>query len=185
MTNVRNKLWNLFYFIILVFLINIGAWCQEGSDLLFSSTKFKLYNSAKEEIYEIMISDGIKYSSARHLFVDGNGDAVTFSIQSIKLSSNGQRGIFIIGGNTYTSGATGSSVWVFIVNKHGHVRKEFGFPAAGFNLLNSTHLTFHDIQFYGSGFCDPVWIWNGINYVFQKSVIENNAPGHMYCSSKK
>ncbi len=182
---MNNRICVLFCCVCIIFALNANALSQDCGELLFSNAKFKLTRSEQEQICNFMASYGIKFSSTKNGFVDdsGDGDIVTLSTQSINLSNGGQRGIFIVGGNTYTSGVTGSSIWAFILNKNGLVQSEFGFPAVEFKLLNSVHLNFHDIQFFGSGFCAPIWIWNGHNYIFQKSMTMKEAPNNIDCSN--
>lgn len=99
-----------------------------------------------------------------------------FAVELKDINGDGVKEVFIIGGNTCTSGHAGSSIWLFIKQKqHAAYKKNLDFPAAAYKLLTKKTKGFPDIQIGGPGFCEGVWRWNGQSYSHHKNV--STAPG--------
>lgn len=99
-----------------------------------------------------------------------------FAVELKDINDDGVKEVFIIGGNTCTSGHAGSSIWLFVKQKqHAAYKKNLDFPAAAYKLLPIKTKGFPDIQVGGPGFCEGVWRWNGQSYSHHKNV--STAPG--------
>ncbi|MCW3480928.1 hypothetical protein OL229_15375 [Neisseriaceae bacterium JH1-16] len=78
--------------------------------------------------------------------------------------------VWINGGNSCTSGATGKSMWLFVRDESGVYRKNFGFPASSVNSSKELNDGFPEVRFGGTGFCEAVWRWNGKEYEHVKNI---------------
>ena len=78
--------------------------------------------------------------------------------------------IFILYGNSFTSGNTGSSVVLFIKNAVGTYEMNLGFPGTTPDILTTINKGYPDILVGGPGFDFPVLRWNGKIYDNYKSV---------------
>lgn len=85
-------------------------------------------------------------------------------VEEIDLNGDGVVEVFVLAGNTCTSGMDGSSVSLFIKDAEGSYGSHFGFPAGGWTTLEITNAGFPDIAIAGAGFCESVWRWDGTTY---------------------
>jgi hypothetical protein len=92
------------------------------------------------------------------------------SVYSTDMNKDGIEEIFIVFGNTYTSGNTGSSVVLFIKNAAGAYTDNLGFPGVAPDVLATVNKGYPDLLIGGPGFEYPVWRWNGKNYNLYKNV---------------
>lgn len=92
------------------------------------------------------------------------GHPLSFTTSIEDLNHDGTHEIFVIAGNTCLSGSTGSSIWLFIKDQAGQLHQHLGFPAAAYDVLESTQTEFPDLRFAGPGFCYGIWHWNGSTY---------------------
>ena len=145
----------------------------QAPDLLFEQFEDRLSRSEQAEIVRLL---DLKVSvDGKTLLEPVCGQPASFQARVEDLNRDGTPEIFIVGGNTCLSGGTGSSVWLFIKDESGHYRQKLGFPAAGYEVLNSTNAGMPDLKFGGPGFCRGVWRWNGSEYVHFKN--EPDEPG--------
>jgi hypothetical protein len=72
--------------------------------------------------------------------------------------------VFVLAGNSCTSGMYGSTVTLFIKDGEGHYGSHLGFPAGGWTMLETSNAGFSDIAIGGPGFCEGVWRWDGTTY---------------------
>ncbi|MVT09461.1 hypothetical protein [Chitinophaga tropicalis] len=86
------------------------------------------------------------------------------------LNKDGKDEIFIVFGNSYTSGAAGSSVALFIKNAAGVYTNNLGFPGTTPDVLATSYQGYPDLLIGGPGFEFPVWRWNGKTYAYYKKV---------------
>ena len=86
------------------------------------------------------------------------------------LNNDKKEEIFILYGNSFTSGNTGSSVALFIKNAAGTYEMNLGFPGTTPDILTTTNKGYPDILVGGPGFDFPVFRWNGKIYDSFKSV---------------
>ena len=78
--------------------------------------------------------------------------------------------IFVLFGNSFTSGMTGTSIIVFIADKSGAYRMNLGFPGTLPDALSTNNMGYPDLLIGGPGFEFPVWRWNGKEYIFSRQV---------------
>jgi len=94
------------------------------------------------------------------------------SIYPTDLNKDGKEEIFILFGNTYTSGNTGSSIVLFIKNANGTYTEHLGFPGTTPDVLATSSQGYPDLLIGGPGFEFPVWRWNGKTYNYYKKVTD-------------
>ncbi|MFN2438114.1 MAG: hypothetical protein ABR503_02870 [Chitinophagaceae bacterium] len=83
---------------------------------------------------------------------------------------DGKEEIFIVFGNSYTSGQTGSSVVLYIKDKSGNYQPNLGFPGVTPDAMPIKNLGYPDLMIGGPGFEWPIWRWNGKAYNFYKKI---------------
>ena len=86
------------------------------------------------------------------------------NVLPVDLNKDGKEEVFILFGNGFTSGNTGSSVVLFIKNATGAYEMNFGFPGVMPDVLTSSNQGFPDILIGGPGMEYPVFRWNGKLY---------------------
>jgi hypothetical protein len=86
------------------------------------------------------------------------------------LNKDGKEEIFIVYGNSYTSGMAGTSVAVFITDKNGVYKTNLNFPGMLPDALATNNLGYPDLLIGGPGMEFPVWRWNGKAYDYYKEV---------------
>src|SRR3989344_3345181 len=129
----------------------------QGHKLLFEHVKEMLSDTDKQEIF---LALGYLVTP------DGKGLAskycgkVAFETSIVDLNGDGAPEVFILSGNTCTSGSTGVSIDLFVRDSAGKYRKQLGFPAAGYIVLKERNKGYPDLMFGGPGFCRPVWRWS-------------------------
>jgi hypothetical protein len=92
------------------------------------------------------------------------------SVLPTDMNGDGQEEIFIVYGNTYTSGLAGSSVMLFIKDPEGAYEAQFAFSGVTPDALATTNLGYPDLLIGGPGFQYPVWRWDGDTYEFDRTV---------------
>lgn len=97
------------------------------------------------------------------------------AVEALDLNGDGVDEVFVDGGNTCTSGHAGSSVVLFIKDAEGRYAPHLGFPAFGWDVLETSNLGFPDLALGGPGFCRPVWRWDGATYQHERN--EPTEPG--------
>lgn len=95
--------------------------------------------------------------------------------EEVDLNEDGTPEVFVMGGNTCTSGMAGSSITLFIEDAEGNYRAHLSFPAGGWKKLETSNQGFPDLQFGGPGFCEGVWRWDGTTYQYHRN--EPTEPG--------
>lgn len=101
------------------------------------------------------------------LFVEGFDQPVQPQVDVVDLNGDGQPEVFmLIGGPMF--GAAGANLNLYIKNKDGQWKSNFGFPAGGYTLLKTKSDGYPDIAIEGPGACSPVWRWNGREYALYK-----------------
>lgn len=100
-------------------------------------------------------------------FLDVCDQPVQPDTDAVDLNGDGQPEIFVqVGGSCY--GAAGAQLTLLIKNNLGYWQSNFGFPAGGYKLLGAKNKGYPDIEIGGSGFCFPVWRWDGNHYAIHK-----------------
>ena len=95
--------------------------------------------------------------------------------EEVDLNEDGTVEVFVMWGNTCTSGMAGSSISLFVVDADGNYRHQLGFPAGGWRKLETSNQGFPDLAFGGPGFCESVWRWDGTTYQHHRN--EATEPG--------
>ncbi|QKK11029.1 MAG: hypothetical protein HND59_04895 [Pseudomonadota bacterium] len=167
----------LFGMALAIYLVGAGALrADEGWRLLFHSLTEALPAQDQQAIYAQM---GLAISAdGRYLLVPDVEAAgpVTIKASRQDLNGDGQDEIFLLGGNAYLSGGTGSSIWLFIKSATDQTwRMHLGFPAAAYTVLDERNAGFPDLRFGGMGWCDGIWRWDGSGYAHHRNVA--TAPG--------
>ncbi len=142
------------------------------SRLLFVDAASQLSEQDRRDIYHGL---GVGLSVKSGTLVDELDNEISFTVELVDLNQDGVREVFVIGGNTLTSGRAGSSVWLFIKARNGRYVANLGFPASDYEILDAKSGAFPELKFGGPGFCNGVWGWNGNKYVFVRN--EASIPG--------
>lgn len=155
------------------------SWSQQnnlsdGAKLLFQNIKSKLSNAEKENIFK---QTGFLLSADKKQFISDK-DAGDFPFAAFvyptDLNKDGKEEIFILFGNTYTSGNTGSSVMVFIKNTSNQYKMNLGFPSTLPDVVIGSSTGYPDLVIGGPGFEFPIWKWKNGEYAFSRSVKEKD-----------
>lgn len=80
------------------------------------------------------------------------------------MNKDGKEEVFVLFGNGYTSGNTGSSIILYIKNAAGVYAPQLGFPGMAPDVLTTANLGYPDLLVGGPGFEFPVLRWNGKTY---------------------
>lgn len=80
------------------------------------------------------------------------------------LNGDGVPEVFVLGGNTCTSGGDGSNLTLFVRNADGGWGMHLGFQAGGWTKLETGNLGYPDLSIGGMGFCEAVYRWDGSTY---------------------
>jgi hypothetical protein len=91
------------------------------------------------------------------------------------LNGDGTSEVFVLFGNACLSGFAGSSLALYIKDASGKYQVNLGFPAGGYDVLETKNAGYPDLQIGGPGFCHPVWRWNGKTYDFLRN--QEEEPG--------
>jgi hypothetical protein len=164
---------------LLAFFITtfLNSWSQQnnlsaGAGLLFQNIKSKLTNAEKESVFKLT---GFLLSSDKKQFIaDKDGAEFPFSafIYPADLNKDGKEEIFILFGNTYTSGSTGSSIIAFTKNTANQYIVQLGFPGTLPDVVTTPTTGYPDLIIGGPGFEYPVWKWKAGKYEFSKNIKE-------------
>ena len=147
---------------------------SRGAALLFKNIKTKLTDETKNTLLN---STGFKLSKDRKQFItDAESSEYPFDafVYTTDLNKDGKEEVFILFGNSYTSGMTGSSIIVFIADRNGTYKMNLGFPGTLPDALSTANMGYPDLLIGGPGFEFPVWRWNGKAYDFFKQVKEKD-----------
>ena len=143
---------------------------SKGAALLFKNVKSKLTASQKNKIFDSL---GFKVSKDGKQFISDD-EAADYPFDAIAyptdLNKDAKEEIFIVFGNTFTSGNTGSSVVAFIADKSDVYKMNLGFPGLLPDALATANLNYPDLLIGGPGMEFPVWRWNGKMYDYFKTV---------------
>jgi hypothetical protein len=143
---------------------------SKGAALLFKNVKSKLTAFQKNKIFDSL---GFKISKdGKQFILDDESADFPFDafVYPTDLNKDAKEEIFVVFGNTYTSGNTGSSIVVFITDKNDAYKTNLGFPGLLPDALATTNLNYPDLLIGGPGMEFPVWRWNGKMYDYFKTV---------------
>lgn len=143
---------------------------SKGAALLFKNVKSKLTASEKNKIFDSL---KLKVSKdGKQFIVDDEAADYPFDalVYPTDLNKDAKEEVFIVYGNSYTSGITGSSVIVFIADKNGVYKTNLNFPGVLPDALATINSGYPDLLIGGPGMEFPVWRWNGKAYDYFKEV---------------
>lgn len=155
---------------LLCLLVTVPSQADDGWKLLFGSVD-GLTADDQQAIYNHL---GLTRStSADELLVMGDTDArpARFAVTLEDLNADGRSEVFLAGGNTFLSGSTGSSVWLFTSQADGRGwQLNLGVPASGYTVLEEREGGYPDLRTGGAGDCDVVWRWDGMTYAHHAAI---------------
>ena len=133
----------------------------EGHTLLFNPDSTTITEVDQRAIFDaldyLVSADGASLEAvdcgpifARAAEADLNGDGVVE--------------VFVLGGNSCTSGMDGSTITLWIKDAAGNYAMNLGFPGGGWTVLGTSNLGFPHLSIGGAGFCEAVWRWDGTTY---------------------
>ncbi|HUT41168.1 MAG TPA: hypothetical protein VM011_07475 [Gammaproteobacteria bacterium] len=144
---------------------------DDGWKLLFATDAHGLSESDQLAIYRSL---GLTRSAdGKKLLVMGGEDAgpARFAVQREDINADGRIEVFVIGGNTFLSGETGSSIWLFTrPAPDGDWQVNLGIPATSYSLLARSDSAYPDLRLSGAGACDVVWRWEGMAYEYHEEI---------------
>lgn len=153
----------------------------EGAVLLFKNSKSTLSIIEKNKLF---IDTKFRLSKDRKQFVaeeDENKDyPFGARVFPTDLNKDGKEEVFIVFGNTFTSGNTGSSVYLFVKNASGKYENQLGFPGMTPDALTTGNKGYPDLVIGGPGMEYPVWRWNGNSYAYFRRITDAD-----YAKAKK
>jgi hypothetical protein len=152
-------------------LINVKSQTLgNGAALLFKNVNTKLTIAEKNKIFDSL---GFKISKDKKQFITDDASAdypFDAFVYPADLNKDGKEEVFILYGNSYTSGMAETSVAVFIADKNNVYRMNLGFPGTLPDVLATNNSGYPDLLIGGPGMEFPVWRWNGKTYVYFKEV---------------
>jgi hypothetical protein len=166
-----------FICLALSFCSSVAIADSEGTKLLFGHMNESLPDADKAEIF---VALGYSVSPDGKRLTSKDCGEVGFETHVTDLNGDGTPEVFVISGNTCTSGSTGASIVFFVKGADRKYQKQLGFPAISYEIMNDQNNGFPDLMFGGPGFCLAVWRWNGEKYEFKCG--QESLPGA--CSRK-
>ena len=145
---------------------------SEGYRLLFPADSVTIAETDQRAIFDqlgyVVSADGTS------LEVVDCGTIFT-QVAEEDLNGDGTPEVFVLGGNTCTSGGDGSYLTLFIRNADGSWGMHLGWPAGGWTKLETGSGGWPDLSIGGMGFCEAVYRWDGTTY--QQSGTRETEPG--------
>lgn len=142
-----------------------------GAKLLFKNSKSTLSNADKNAIYR---NAGFIIAEDKNSFIlDKESADEPFDAEVFIADLNGDliEEVFIIYGNSFTSGQAGSDVLLFIKTAEtGKYLKNFGFPGGVPIIIPAYVNGFPDMFISGPGFTVPIYRWNGKKYSYLNNI---------------
>ena len=134
---------------------------SEGLTLLFHPDSTTISEADQRAIF-----DALEYSVSAYgasLEVVDCGPIYARATEA-DLDGDGVAEVFVLGGNTCTSGMDGSTITLWTKNADGSYAMNLGFPAGGWTVLETSNMGYPDLAIGGAGFCEAVWRWDGTSY---------------------
>lgn len=144
----------------------------KGAALLFANIKSTLNNGSKNMIFKMF---DMRIAKNGKQFTQEGGEDYPFNalVYPVDLNADGKEEIFILFGNSFTSGMTGSSIVAFFPVKAGF-QVQLGFSGTLPEVLATGNQGFPDLLIGGPGFEFPVQRWNGRNYDFYRKISDKD-----------
>lgn len=165
-----------YFFLSALFLLLVSAVGQqklsEGARVLFKNSKTSLPVRAKNDVFEK--TGFVLTPDKKQFLISNDSSAAAFPFKAgvypTDINQDGIEEIFLVFGNEYTSGKTGTNILLFINDRAGSYQSNFGFSGGMPVLLPTKHLGYPDLLIGGPGTIFPVWKWNGKEYEFYKTL---------------
>jgi len=100
----------------------------------------------------LALRDGVVVSNVR-----GCETAMHPKVALEDLNGDSAPEVFILAGNTCTSGMTGKSVWLYAKRRDGRWAQLLDAGAAGYRILPTATSGWRDIALAGRGLCEGLW----------------------------
>jgi hypothetical protein len=145
-----------------------------AATLLFQNTKSKLTPAEKNKIIKqlgFLLSNDKKQFITEPAAADYPFEAFVYPTD---LNKDGKEEIFVSFGNSFTSGATGQSIVLFIKDASGIYQMQLGFPGTVPEAMPAVANKYPDLVIGGPGFEFPVWRWNGKEYTLHRKIKEQD-----------
>lgn len=143
-----------------------------GAALMFKNVKSQLTPAEKNNVVKQL---GFLLSKDKMQFI-ADAEAADYPFDAFvyptDLNKDGKEEVFIAYGNSYTSGATGQSIVLFIKDASGKYQTQLGFPGTVPDALPAAANKYPDLVIGGPGFEFPVWRWNGKEYASFRTIEE-------------
>jgi hypothetical protein len=132
--------------------------------LVFPPTAFAARDSGPGDAKVISDATGGRLKATKGRYFDKScNESVDYDAEVIDLNGDGQPEVFTNLYGTCVGGSAGVHMDLYIKNKSGQWKAQFGFPGQH-NVLNTKSKGFPDIEIGGPGTCFPIWRWNGEQY---------------------
>jgi hypothetical protein len=100
-------------------------------------------------------------------FAKDCNESLDYETEVVDLNGDGQPEVFTSVQGTCLGGMAGVYMNLYIKNKNGQWKPQFGFPGI-YTVLKTKSKGYPDIEIGGPGNCFPVWRWNGREYAIHK-----------------
>jgi len=98
---------------------------------------------------------------------DSNCGDIMPEVEVVDLNRDGTQEVFVLWGNSCTSGMAGRSLTLLIRGPSGDYERNFGFPAAGWAAQAPGEDGWPDLIIDGPSFCHPIWTFRAGRYEFK------------------
>ncbi len=154
--------------------INLSAQANQVASQLFKNVNASLTDDEKAQIAS-KLGFVLSGNKDQPFALDKDSKEYPFGamVYPSDMNKDGREEIFVVFGNTFTSGHTGSSVMLFIKDGMGAYTPHLGFPGMAPDVLTTMAKGYPDLLIGGPGFEFPVWRWNGKTYSMLKNVTDS------------
>lgn len=148
-----------------------SATLSDVATLLFKNVKTKLTIAERNQV---AAKTGFILSGNKDQPFASDKDSKEYpfgvAVYPTDMNKDGEEEIFILFGNSFTSGNTGSSISLYIKNATGAYMQHLGFPGTLPDALTVVNMGYPDLLIGGPGMEFPVQRWNGKTYAFNRNV---------------
>ena len=136
--------------------------------LLHALTGVAIPAGTWDETKVITEATGGQFKATKGKYFDKDcNESLDYEAEVIDLNGDGQPEVFTSVQSTCLGGMAGVHMNLYIKNKNGQWKPQFGFPGI-YTVLKTKSKGYPDIEVGGPGNCFPVWRWNGQEYAIHK-----------------